>query len=182
MRFTFSAKKTTQAAAYLMKQAGGSMNYMKLIKLLYLADREALGSHDAPITGDDYFALKFGPVLSETLNLAKGTSQHPFWNRHIRRRSPPSYTLDLAHDPGVGELSGAEIGLLEETWQRFHRHSQFDLAELTHAQCPEWKDPGTGRNPISPDEILKTYGRTSAEIRAIGKDRAEYERISALLK
>ena len=38
----FNEKKTTQAASRFLTLAQGQMNYMMLIKLLYLIDREAL--------------------------------------------------------------------------------------------------------------------------------------------
>jgi hypothetical protein len=41
MKLAFDEVKATQAAALFMKLAGGSMNYMALIKLLYRTDREA---------------------------------------------------------------------------------------------------------------------------------------------
>ena len=36
----FNEVKATQAAARLLRNRGGRMKYLKLIKLLYLADRE----------------------------------------------------------------------------------------------------------------------------------------------
>jgi hypothetical protein len=38
----FDEKKATEVAAFLLKMRGGKMSYLKLIKLLYLADRESL--------------------------------------------------------------------------------------------------------------------------------------------
>jgi uncharacterized phage-associated protein len=45
------------------------MSYMKLIKLLYLAGREALARWGRPIPTDTYVATKHGPVLSQVLDL-----------------------------------------------------------------------------------------------------------------
>lgn len=42
MRLHFREDKATQAAARLIKHAGGTMNHMKLIKLLYLAEHRAV--------------------------------------------------------------------------------------------------------------------------------------------
>lgn len=67
--FNFNEKKATQAAALFLKKAGGSMDYMKLIKLLYLADRHALIHWERPITGGSYFLTKHGPVLNNVLDL-----------------------------------------------------------------------------------------------------------------
>ena len=49
------------------------MNYTKLIKELYFSDREALRTKGFSITGDIYYSMKKGPVLSNLLNLIKGT-------------------------------------------------------------------------------------------------------------
>ena len=179
--FSFSSKKAAQASAYLLGRADAPMNYMKLIKLLYLADRTSLMRFEAPITGDAYFAMKFGPVLSETLNLLKGDSDDSYWSRYIHRRS--KFLVERRKNPGVGELSPAEIGILEETWQQYNKLSQFELAELTHRICPEWVEPqGSGRKPIKHRDILRCSGRTDAEIREIERDRRAYDAVIDLLK
>jgi len=41
------------------------MHYVKLIKLLYLADREALLRWGAPITTDRYVSMTMDPPLAE---------------------------------------------------------------------------------------------------------------------
>lgn len=61
MEFIFDEHKATQAAAYLLRRGGGRMRYMKLIKLLYLADRTALIETGSPITGDRFVAMKLVP-------------------------------------------------------------------------------------------------------------------------
>ena len=63
--FKFNEKKTTQVAALFIKKHGRPLNYTKLIKLLYLTDREALSRWERPLTGDSY-------VIN-----AKGTSFEP---------------------------------------------------------------------------------------------------------
>ncbi len=40
-RYIFDEKKATQAAGILISKSGGTINYMKLIKLIYLANRES---------------------------------------------------------------------------------------------------------------------------------------------
>src|SRR5260370_12146701 len=65
----FNERKATEAAAHLLKLRGGRMSYMKLIKLLYLADREALLRFGCPITTVRYVSIDRGPVLSRVLNL-----------------------------------------------------------------------------------------------------------------
>lgn len=181
--FSFSPEKTVQASSFLLGRAKGSMNYMKLIKLLYLADRTALVRFDAPITGDSYFSLKLGPILSQTFDLIKGKETSSYWSKHFV--CPDDRNSKIIHrikDPGVGDLSPAEVGVLEEIWQQHSHLSQFALAELTHRICPEWRDPGRGRVPIRIAEILKSAGRTPAQIRQIKQEQEEYEQVVSLLK
>src|SRR5438105_4403367 len=65
MHFKFNLKKTVQAAAeFLRHEPGKQMSRLRLIKLLYIADREALLETGRPITSDTIVAMKHGPVLS----------------------------------------------------------------------------------------------------------------------
>ena len=74
MEFFFDERKAAQAASVLLDRHEGRMPYIKLLKLLYLADREALIETGLPITGDRFVSLKFGPVLSRVLDLIKDSS------------------------------------------------------------------------------------------------------------
>ncbi|MCX6915882.1 MAG: Panacea domain-containing protein, partial [Verrucomicrobia bacterium] len=59
---------------------------MKLIKLLYLADRTALLRWGRPITTDTYVSMDRGPVLSRVLDLATDEDlpgQTSIWAKHI---------------------------------------------------------------------------------------------------
>ena len=68
MQLKYREDGSTQAAARLLKRAGGPMSHMKLIKLLYLADRRALVRWGRPITCDWYVSMPQGPVPSFTLD------------------------------------------------------------------------------------------------------------------
>ena len=66
----FSVERTAQAAAVLLRRADGHrMPYIRLLKLLYVADRESVRGTGFPITGDDPCAMRRGPVLSITHDL-----------------------------------------------------------------------------------------------------------------
>ena len=69
MALIFNEKKATQAAARFLKLSGGTMNYMILIKDLYLLDRTALLNWGRLVTCDDIYEMKFGPVLSQIHDL-----------------------------------------------------------------------------------------------------------------
>ena len=72
MRFQFDIDKTIAAVAYLMEREGGELDMFLGLKMLYLADKEALVRWGKPITGDSFVALPKGPVLNEVYDLFKG--------------------------------------------------------------------------------------------------------------
>ena len=165
MRFIFDQKKTTQAAAQVIFLHGGRLNYMKLIKLLYLADRESLIDRGMPITGDAMVSMPHGPVLSNTLNLINegehGGSR--YWYESVT--GPSSWEVGLVHkNPATDLLSRYEVDLLEKIVGKFRAFSQWDLRDFTH-DLPEWGDPDGSSYPIEPKEILEAAGATDEEIR-----------------
>ena len=67
LKFTFDEQRSTQAVAVLLEHAGGEENYTKLLKLLYLADRQSLLETGELITGSALVAMKLGPLSSDVL-------------------------------------------------------------------------------------------------------------------
>jgi hypothetical protein len=56
------------------------MSYIKLIKLLYLVDREALLLHGRPVTTDRYVQTDQGPSLSQINDLiTMGSFEDSAW-------------------------------------------------------------------------------------------------------
>ena len=66
MKFRFNFAKTLQASAVLLRRDDKRMSRLRLLKLLYFADRELLVAKVRTITGDSVVAMKYGPVLSQT--------------------------------------------------------------------------------------------------------------------
>jgi uncharacterized phage-associated protein len=136
----FNEVKATQAAARLLKNRGGRMSYMKLIKLLYLADREALGHWGRPITTDKYVFMDRGPVLSHVLdriNEGSAPNDPSFWAEHIKHSG--DYCVSLDKNPGDGKLSEAEDKVLDEIFEKFGKMTTWELVDYVHA-LPEWRN------------------------------------------
>jgi len=135
MQFRFNFEKSLQAAGVLLQLEEGRMSYMRLLKLLYISDRELLAETANPITGDRVCAMQFGPVLSDVYSLIKGEATRANeWFSYIERQG---YAVKLVRDPGRGKLSKGEIEKLTEVSERYLNRDQWDLSELTH-EFPEW--------------------------------------------
>ena len=71
----FKEVKTAQVAAFFLAKAPGHrMPHLKLMKLLYLADRESMRETGYPMSWDRLVSMPHGPVLSTTLNLINSVS------------------------------------------------------------------------------------------------------------
>jgi uncharacterized phage-associated protein len=179
MIFRFDLTKTLQAAAVLLRQERTrTMSCLRLLKLLYIADRESIQHTGRPITGDRVLAMKNGPVLTSVYDLIRG--QHlraPHWAHHI---DTEGYLAVLRCDPGVGDLSRGEIARLEEVARRYGDWDDWRLVELTH-QLPEWlqNEPGASAKPISHKDIVKAVGREDDldSIIQDEEDRAVFDRL-----
>lgn len=170
----FNERKVAQMAAYLLKRRGGTMSHLKLIKLLYLADREALNCYGASISGDSFFSLPNGPILSRTLNLMAGVveSETQGWETWISDRAEHQVSLRQDFDFGdLDYLSPADIDILDNIWQRFGSMSRWQLVDYTHGgNCPEWENPNGSSAPISPYKIFSALGKSQEDSAALASE------------
>jgi uncharacterized phage-associated protein len=166
MMLFFNEAKATQAAARLLNLRGGTMSYVKLVKLLYLADREALIRWGRPITTDRFVSLDIGPVVSRIYDLIRdepAPNSFGIWRKFIS--DPLGYEVHLLGDPGSGELSRPELELIDEVFAQHGRHDRWTVVDYTRSQ-PEWTYPDGGALTIEYRDILKAAHKTDEEISA----------------
>jgi uncharacterized phage-associated protein len=160
-------EKLVQATGYLLKKYNNRrLNYTKLIKELYLSDRESINATNSALTGDAYVCMKHGPVLSNLYNLIKGRSHDQqaqmYWDS---RFSTDGDDLLANFDQyPEGKLSRAEKAIIDKIDGQFHQNRYGELIDYVHANCPEWRNPGTTSIPLSLADILSALGRTQDEI------------------
>lgn len=158
------------------------MNYMKLIKLLYLADREALSRWERPLTGDSYVSMRRGPVLSNVLdiiNSGDNPSDKSYWYKYISK--PSNYTVLLKAEPKNEELSKREIKLIDEIYTKYKGYDKWEMVDICHKILPEWKDPGNTAHPISIEKILKAFNKTDEDIKYIREEVLDLEYVKGVL-
>lgn len=171
IEFQFHPEKAVEAAAMFLKLHGKPMKYLGLLKMLYMADRQALERIEQPITGDHYVSMDYGPVLSGVYDLIKGKSVDdalPLWSQFISR-DENTHSVALLDDPGDDELCEEEEEIINEVYSSCGHYDRFYLAELTH-YFPEWQDPHGSAIPIAVEEILKNLDKTDEEIEEIRQE------------
>ena len=78
----FSSDKILQEVSYLLSLNGNRMNLLKLMKELYLIDRLSIEERESSVSGDVFFSMKHGPVLSQTLNMCYDLPNNE-WNEYL---------------------------------------------------------------------------------------------------
>lgn len=159
----FNELKTAQIAAYFLLKNDGCLPILKLMKLLYLADREAMTCYDTPLTYDRMVSMPHGPVLSQTYDLMGGNSKpiQGGWEDWISDRENHNVSLNkekLSRD-SFYKLSNADIEVLDQVWEKFGHMSKWELRDFTHDQCSEWKDPQGSSLPISYEDVFRAVGK-----------------------
>lgn len=147
------------------------MNYMRLLKLLYITERETLAEAGVPLTGSRLIAMKSGPVLEDVFSLIRG--QHPNspdWSRFF---AVENYHIKMIADPGMGRLTKFFAKKLSEVSSRHVRDDEWDLVEITH-RLPEWKknDPGDSSKEIPLADLMAAIGRSADTEKIIADARA----------
>lgn len=164
----FSERRVAQIAAFFTKAEGGRIAVLKLIKLMYLADRESLDQHGDPITFDAMYSLKEGPILSRTLDFVNGIEESSpgGWDDWIADRDNREVEVKNTNfqRAQLDELSDADIEVLESVWEKFGHMNKWEIRDYTHDHCPEWKDPQGGRLPLPYRDVLQALGKSEEQI------------------
>ena len=142
MLLEFDYKKATQAINYLTKKEGGQIDKLKLIKLVYLADRYHLRRYGRPIMNDAYLAMPFGPVGSSLKDIAEFSkfldeSERSYASSYIGLGGGVNTVVSIA-DVDNKVFSKSEIEALDFSYNKFGASAPFTLANITH-RYPEWK-------------------------------------------
>lgn len=162
---SFDERRTAQAAAFLLHRAGGRLHLIKLMKLLYLAERASLKTYGEPITGDSLVSMDYGPVLSVTLNHINGAahSTEGGWDTWISDRADNVLALrdsSMVEDPTVDlmALSDSDVEMLDQVWAEFGKWDRWKLVKYTHDELPEWEDPHGSSLPITYERLFHELG------------------------
>ena len=159
MAYRFNLAKTIEAVGILLREAPGEcMTRIRLLKLLYIADREYLRRTGRPITGDRVAAMEHGPVLSNVYDCIKGECwELAAWEKFFVSEG---IVVRMKEHPGVGELSRLEMDTLLTVSRDRTDKDEWEIVEETH-RFPEWvrNDPGTSSRPIPFEDILEAVGR-----------------------
>ena len=153
----FNPNCATDAVALLVELAGGRLNRVAVLKLLYLAEREALAKYGTSITGSQFYSLPHGPISSEVYGLIKGDWQSERWSAYLRS---DGNDVVLIRERSNDWLREADEELLMKHWDEHRCGDGFPdaLVGFSH-DLPEWSRPrGEKSVPITERQMLEAQG------------------------
>lgn len=128
---------------YLLKKTGPA-DKIKLIKLVYLADKYHLLRYGRTVTGDEYFAMEHGPVgstIKDVLgfdDLYLTENERSYLEKLIERSDANWFSSKEGAVCEFGMLSDTDKEALNFVIDKFSSMGQWDLRDYTH-EYPEWK-------------------------------------------
>ncbi len=187
--FKFNFEKTRQAASLILQEHHGSrMEHIRLLKLLYIVDRELLAETGRTLTGDRPVAMARGPVLSQVYDLIKGQGSPEYvakWREAVQK---DGYEVVLGEPAGIGRMTKAEVAnrsrrntlsengnnstirslSIEESkagqkyaWGNYDQHLIKQLRSLTELGICDWSSKGSAIASISSAVTYRQKGKPS---------------------
>jgi len=179
----FDVKKSAQVAGVLLSLSPDkSLDRIKLMKLMYLVDRQSFIQYGATVSGDRLVSLPHGPGLSETLSALQGNLAYlADFSRWvvIPQGSHEHSLLKGTELENADLLSEADIEVIENVWKEFGHMENWELVDWTHdsRNCPEWQNPGRSSNTITLDGLSLALGIDSDESSKLQSQNIEVEGI-----
>lgn len=180
MLLEFDYKKATQAINYLIKKEGGAIDKLKLIKLMYLADRYHLRRYGRPMVNDAYLAMPLGPVGSSVKDIAEFSnfldeSERSYAGTFLATGATPNTVVSIT-DVDKSVFSESEVEALNFAYNEFGKLPASKLVDLTH-RYPEWnkfksalQSKETTREPMSYSDFFENPSNGGEDKFALDSD------------
>lgn len=170
---TFSPQRALEALLYFAKNLANPTIH-EVLKLRYFADKIHLSKYGFVASGDNYVAMKFGPVASHTYNMIKaargdrGDWIHPVFvelvegNLEVKNKR----SIVALREPNTELLSKADIECMKEAIDRYGNMPFDERTELSHDSA--WKEAweaasedDAGASEMSVISIAKTLDNSA---------------------
>jgi len=157
-------RKAIDVLCYLLYRVHKA-DKIKLVKLVYLADKYHLIHYGRLVTGDEYYAMENGPVASKVLDILdfdEGVlkDSYEYAAQRIKKVSDYEYEPgELCTNEPSKYLSKTDTEALDFIIETFGDKSQWDLRDYTH-EYQEWRqhedllNAGFRRIPLKTEELL----------------------------
>lgn len=170
---TFSPQKAVESVLYIAAKLD-SPTIHEVLKIRYFADKVHLAEYGFLASGDEYVAMKYGPVASNTYNLLKAARGdqsawlHPSFFAVVKGalQVAPNHSLICLRNPDLSQLSMADVECLDAAIEYYGNMNFRERTQLSHdaAWDKAWNaasEDDMGQGPMSTAEIAQTLENAS---------------------
>jgi len=182
----FNEREATQIACRIVAAYGKEINFYRLVKLLYIVEREFWTQLEQPAMGGAYFSMKDGPMISETSDAAKpaNAAKFPIWAAHLKQtpyEDGRGNKITLLKDAGRDDISDALLEITDRVIATTKSWNNRILKAHCHS-FKEYKEPPPGRTvPIQAGAILMAEGKSPTEIEKLQAESNLWKGVDAVL-
>jgi uncharacterized phage-associated protein len=164
---TFSPDKALESVLYIASKLAQPTVH-EVLKIRYFADKLHLADFGFMASGDDYVAMKFGPVATTTYNFLKAARGDQSGWIHPRLYELIEGALDVQarnvkplRQPNFNLLSKADVDCIDQALARYGNMPFKERTELSHdaAWQAAWDiaaEDEVGQSPIKLTDIAAT--------------------------
>jgi|SRR5882724_1519974 len=174
---TFSPQKALESVLYIAARLKEPTIH-ETLKIRYFADKLHLAKYGWMASGDDYVAMKFGPVASGTYNLLKAARGdqsgwvHPLFVELVRDTlsvATDGRSLQPRREADLTQLPASDVECLDEAIRQYGNMPFKKRTDMSHdAAWKEAYDVATndevGASPMRVDAIAKTLNNADEVI------------------
>ncbi|MGV3601782.1 MAG: Panacea domain-containing protein [Dyadobacter fermentans] len=136
----YNHKKAVQLINYFAAYNQGSINKMKALKLIWLANRLHLRRYARTVTGDTHYAMEWGAVPSNTKNVIEGklpshSVEKQYFDEYLVL---DGHSINATRAVNAKVFSETDLEVADEILKNYNSLDQFQLADYSH-YFPEWK-------------------------------------------
>ncbi len=175
----YKSKKAAQISAFFAGKSNTGIDKLKLIKLLYLAERTFLSKYGHPMFYDEFYSLRQGPICSISLDGINGLIRKTEWSYYIQKAGNTIKATSVFAREDFDHISDAEHEVAKNIWEKFGGMTTSQVRNYTHRHCPEYTEVSAGRIPISYKEVFDALDMPNAEM--LSEEIEETRRLEAIL-
>lgn len=161
----YDAALAAQVAAVFLIREGGSMDKLKLVKLMYLAERGSVEHHGRPMFFDENFSLEHGPAGTNTIDGLNGLSDTQIWDRYLTTDGNTVRVRETLVEQDFDDLCDAHLKIVEHIAAKFKGDSASAVRAWTHRpeNVPEYQETKSSRIPITDAALAQHLGMRDPE-------------------
>lgn len=130
--------KIKAALLYILKSFPDGVDFIKLFKILYFAQRNHLAKYGRGIVNDTFYALKYGPVPSfsyKAMQVVDGRIEDESFSEFTTGFDVNKGIVRGTDNPDLDELSVSDISYLDKSIRDHKDIDPYDLSELSHDEA-----------------------------------------------